>query len=248
MQGETALRPRFGGPKCAAPFPFSPPSSSSSSPLLRPRGAAPSRRLRRPELRLRRTRGEHEGPRRLGDARPDAGAQRHRRARRRLDRTWRDDAGPGRSRRMAPDGLRRIPAGRLEPDVLRGDRRRLLAAVRRARPQRGRRRIAPLRGARDGEPELVVARLGRRQARQPADPPARAATTRGTRRPSPRTGTAAPAPATPTPTASRTSRSPRTNGGVWRPLRVGYTFQDAGYHVIPISPTPRTFLAASLAA
>ena len=38
------------------------------------------------------------------------------------------------------------------------------------------------------------------------------------------------------------------DGGVWRPLKVGYTFQDAGYHVIPISQTPRTFLAASLAA
>lgn len=40
----------------------------------------------------------------------------------------------------------------------------------------------------------------------------------------------------------------QNDGGVWRPLRVGYTFQDAGYHVIPISQTPRTFLAASLAA
>ncbi|HEX4520374.1 MAG TPA: hypothetical protein VH063_12405 [Gaiellaceae bacterium] len=40
----------------------------------------------------------------------------------------------------------------------------------------------------------------------------------------------------------------QNDGGVWRPLKVGYTFQDAGYHVIPISQTPRTFLAASLAA
>ena len=27
-----------------------------------------------------------------------------------------------------------------------------------------------------------------------------------------------------------------------------YTFQDPGYHVVPISTTPRTFVAASLAA
>ncbi len=40
----------------------------------------------------------------------------------------------------------------------------------------------------------------------------------------------------------------QNDGGVWRPLKAGYTFQDAGYHVVPISQTPRTFLAASLAA
>ena len=40
----------------------------------------------------------------------------------------------------------------------------------------------------------------------------------------------------------------QTNGGVWRPLQASYTFQDPGYHVLPISEKPRTFLAASLAA
>jgi hypothetical protein len=39
-----------------------------------------------------------------------------------------------------------------------------------------------------------------------------------------------------------------SNGGSWRPLERSYTFEDAGYHVVPISSTPRTFLAASLAA
>ena len=39
-----------------------------------------------------------------------------------------------------------------------------------------------------------------------------------------------------------------TNGGVWRPLGQSYTLQDPGYHVVPISATPRTFVAASLAA
>jgi hypothetical protein len=38
------------------------------------------------------------------------------------------------------------------------------------------------------------------------------------------------------------------DGGVWRPFTSGYTFQDPGYHVVPISTTPRSFLASSLAA
>jgi hypothetical protein len=37
-------------------------------------------------------------------------------------------------------------------------------------------------------------------------------------------------------------------GGGWRPLESPYVFQDAGYHITSISQTPRTFLAASLAA
>jgi hypothetical protein len=39
----------------------------------------------------------------------------------------------------------------------------------------------------------------------------------------------------------------QNSGGVWRPLTSSYTFQDAGYHVVPISSTPRSFLAASFA-
>jgi len=38
------------------------------------------------------------------------------------------------------------------------------------------------------------------------------------------------------------------DGGVWRPLKSSYTYQDPGYHVVSISTTPRTFLAASLGA
>jgi len=34
--------------------------------------------------------------------------------------------------------------------------------------------------------------------------------------------------------------------GAWRPLESSYVFQDAGYKVIPISSTPRSFLATSL--
>jgi hypothetical protein len=37
-------------------------------------------------------------------------------------------------------------------------------------------------------------------------------------------------------------------GGVWRPLEASYTFHDAGYRVVPISNTPRTFVASSLSA
>jgi hypothetical protein len=37
------------------------------------------------------------------------------------------------------------------------------------------------------------------------------------------------------------------SGGTWRPLTASSTFQDAGYHVVPLSSTPRTFLASSLA-
>jgi hypothetical protein len=36
-------------------------------------------------------------------------------------------------------------------------------------------------------------------------------------------------------------------GGAWRPLKASYVFQDAGYHIVPISSTPRSFLAASFA-
>jgi hypothetical protein len=37
------------------------------------------------------------------------------------------------------------------------------------------------------------------------------------------------------------------DGGAWQPLKASYTYQDPGYHVVPISTTPRSFLAASLA-
>jgi len=36
------------------------------------------------------------------------------------------------------------------------------------------------------------------------------------------------------------------DGGVWRPLESSYLFQDAGYKVVPISSSPRSFLATSL--
>jgi hypothetical protein len=38
------------------------------------------------------------------------------------------------------------------------------------------------------------------------------------------------------------------DGGVWRPLASGSVLQDPGYHVVPISTTPRSFVAASLGA
>lgn len=38
----------------------------------------------------------------------------------------------------------------------------------------------------------------------------------------------------------------QANGGSWRPLKKSYVFQDAGYKVIPISSSPRSFLATSL--
>lgn len=40
----------------------------------------------------------------------------------------------------------------------------------------------------------------------------------------------------------------QANGGVWRPLMASSVVQDAGYSVTQLSQTPRTFLAASLAA
>jgi hypothetical protein len=39
----------------------------------------------------------------------------------------------------------------------------------------------------------------------------------------------------------------QTNGGVWRPLKLDSLFQDPGYHIVPLSNTPRDFLAASVA-
>ena len=39
----------------------------------------------------------------------------------------------------------------------------------------------------------------------------------------------------------------QTNGGVWRSLKEDSLFQDPGYHVVPLSSTPRDFLAASVA-
>jgi hypothetical protein len=38
----------------------------------------------------------------------------------------------------------------------------------------------------------------------------------------------------------------QVDGGVWRPLRQDSLFQDPGYHVVPLSTTPRDFLAASV--
>ena len=38
------------------------------------------------------------------------------------------------------------------------------------------------------------------------------------------------------------------DGGEWRPMKASYLYQDPGYHVVPISTTPRSFLAASLGA
>ncbi len=39
----------------------------------------------------------------------------------------------------------------------------------------------------------------------------------------------------------------KKNGGVWRPLKEDSLFQDPGYHVVPLSTSPRDFLAASVA-
>jgi hypothetical protein len=38
------------------------------------------------------------------------------------------------------------------------------------------------------------------------------------------------------------------DGGVWRPFEASYTYQDPGYHVVSLSSTPRSFVAASLGA
>jgi hypothetical protein len=40
----------------------------------------------------------------------------------------------------------------------------------------------------------------------------------------------------------------QASGGAWKPLQGSSEFQDPGYHVVPISNSPRSFLAASLAA
>jgi hypothetical protein len=39
-----------------------------------------------------------------------------------------------------------------------------------------------------------------------------------------------------------------SQSGSWRPLSIGSEFEDPGYHVVPLSAQPRTFLAASLGA
>jgi hypothetical protein len=41
-------------------------------------------------------------------------------------------------------------------------------------------------------------------------------------------------------------RVARHSGGSWRPLRIGYVFQDAGYEVVHTSRWPRSFVAASV--
>jgi hypothetical protein len=41
-------------------------------------------------------------------------------------------------------------------------------------------------------------------------------------------------------------RIARDAGGVWRPVRLGYVFQDAGYELVHTSRWPRTFVAASV--
>ena len=77
---------------------------------------------------------------------------------------------------------------------------------------------------------VVVARLGRRQAGQPADPPPgqpRRLVPAGRR---PRTGTAAPAPATAYAYRFSNVALAHTNGGNWKPLdETAHVFQDTGY-------------------
>ena len=156
--------------------------------------------------------------------------------------------GPERQGRVDPDRPLRVPGRRHEPHVLRGHGRRPNPKYVELASHIAGRELAPVRRPRDGQPEVELARLGRRQRRSARRSTCRAATRAGTRRPSPRTGTAAQGPATPTPTASRTSTSRRARAARGAASAGSSEFQDPGYHVVPISNSPRSFLAASLAA
>ena len=212
MQGaDSATRPP-GGPSVRRLAPH-PRRSRSRLPRRHPgRGRQHARdRLRRPDLRVRRPPGRQQGARGLGDARDDRRAGGDRRPRRRLDRARRHER---RARAESPSGSR--PASRRSPS---DDTSQMYyevtvagsaAEVRRARLEHRRRRLAQVRRARDGRPEVAGGASGSTASRSARRSTCPAATTAGTRRRSPRTGTAAPAPATPTRTASRTSRSRST--------------------------------------
>ena len=251
MQAGTTQFARVGGlSQCAASFSSSEFSPSPFSPLPRQREAAPTPTAAASEsFEYAGLQAEQQGARRLGDDRHDDRPGGHRRPRRRLDRPRRDERRPGRQGRVDPDRPRRVPVRRHEPHLLRGHGRRLEPRSTSSSPRTSAPALAHASpSSRWPAGTRLVARLGRRQARQPADLPAGQPRDAGTRRPSPRTGTAARAPATPTPTASRTSTLAQASGGAWQPLQGSSQFQDPGYHVVPISNSPRSFLAASLAA
>ncbi len=98
--------------------------------------------------------------------------------------------------------------------------------------------LAQVRRPRDGQAEVVVARLGRRHAGQPADLPSGQPRHAGTRRRWPRTGTAAPGACNTYSYRFTDVSLAQSSGGVWRPLQLSSEFQDPGYHVVPISNTP----------
>ena len=141
------------------------------------------------------------------------------------------ERGPGRRGRVAPGRARGVQ--RRRPDeqaVLRGDGRRRGADVLRARAERRARRrstdVAVLEMARA---QVVVARLGRRQARSARRSTFRAATAPGTRRRWRRTGTAAPAPATATRYRFTNVTLAHANGGALAAARRQLpSFEDPG--------------------
>ena len=153
---------------------------SPSSPLPRPRVEAQSRAVapRRPVAASARS----PTPACRATSRLTVWRPRSFRSRRRLSPTVTSAAGSvsaGRTRARAASrewiqvGFAAFSGPRhAEPAVLRGDGRRREPEVRRARLERPDRRHAPRRRPRDGGQEVVVARLGRPQAGQPADPPA----------------------------------------------------------------------------
>ena len=205
MQGGTTPFARVGGPSRCVVSSHPRRSRSRLSRRFPRRGRQHRRdRLRRPDVRVRGPPGEQQVARRLGDARDDRRAGGHRRSRRRLDRR---SAGRPRARRggrVDPDRPRGVPVATTRAQMY----YEVTAAgacpeVRRSSPRTSQRAARTSFAVLEmGRPEVVVARLGRRAAGQPADLPSRQprhVVPAGGR---PRTGTAAPAPATPTPTAS----------------------------------------------
>ena len=246
---DNAIRPRRRLVHSASYPLLSPCSRSSRSRCFARRGRQhPRNRLRSLHFRVRGPPGEQQVARCLGEDRDDHRSGGHRRSRRRLDRPRRDERRPGRQGRVDPDRSLGVPVRRHERHVLRGHGRRLSPEVRPARLEHRGGHLAPVRRPRDGQAEVVVARLGRRQAPSARRSTCRAATGRWYPQAVAENWNGGTGACNTYSYRFTDVSLAQSSGGVWRPLRLSSEFQDPGYHVVPISNTPRSFLAASLAA
>ena len=208
----------------------------------------PRNRLRSLHFRVRGPPGEQQVARCLGEDRDDHRSGGHRRSRRRLDRARRDDQRARRQGRVDPDRPRGVPVRRHERHLLRGHGRRPCPEIRPDRlehRQRAARTSSPSWRWASGSRGGASGSTGRRSAPRSTF---RAATARWYPQAVAENWNGGTGACNTYSYRFTDVSLAQSSGGVWRPLQLSSEFQDPGYHVVPISNTPRSFLAASLAA